>query len=156
LNDCAYANSLAQILGVRPLLNYITLIFLCQLVGELVVQFAGLPLPGPVIGMVLLFLYLAVNRRLAKSDANLDASGIPVELAKVGDALLSHLSLLFVPAGVGIMVHFSLLKNDWLPLSAAIIGSTLLTVAVTAGLMVLLSKPNKVDFLSSGKENSDE
>jgi len=138
------------------LLNYITLIFSCQLAGELIVQFFGLPLPGPVVGVVLLFAFLVLNRRFGKASQKLDASGIPVELAKVGDALLSNLSLLFVPAGVGIMVHFSLLKNDWLPLSAAILGSTLLTVAVTAGLMVLLSKPNKSEVLSSGKEKPDE
>ena len=138
------------------MLNYITLIFSCQLAGELVVQFTGMPLPGPVIGMVLLFLFLVAHRKFAKADAKLDASGIPIDLAKVGDALLSNLSLLFVPAGVGIMVHFSLLKNDWLPLSAAIIGSTLLTVAVTGALMVALNKRSNGETLSSGKDISDE
>ena len=138
------------------MLNYITLIFSCQLAGELIVHFTGLPLPGPVIGMVLLFTYLVVNWRLAQADAGLDATGIPVDLAKVGDALLSNLSLLFVPAGVGIMVHFSLLKNDWVPLSAAIVGSTILTIAVTAVLMVALNKTAASKTLSSGKEKPDE
>lgn len=72
-----------------------------------------------------------------------------MELAKVGDVLLGNLSLLFVPAGVGVMVHFALLKEDWIALSAAILGSTILTIAVTASLMVFLSRrksiPNEID-----------
>ena len=138
------------------MLNYITLIFSCQLAGELIVQFAGLPLPGPVAGMVLLFAFLVFFRRFAKSESDLDASGVPSDLAQVGDALLSHLSLLFVPAGVGIMVHFSLLKDDWFPLSAAIVGSTLLTIAVTAGLMVLLRGRQTDISLSDGKDADNE
>ena len=63
---------------------------------------------------------------------------IPEPLAGVADALLSHLSLLFVPAGVGVMLHFRLLGEDWLPLSLAIVGSTVLTIAVTALIMVWL------------------
>ena len=137
------------------MLNYITLIFSCQLAGELLVQFTGLPLPGPVIGMVLLFIFLVAQRRFRNSDEGMDPSGIPLDLAKVGDALLGNLSLLFVPAGVGIMVHFALLKNDWLPLSVAIIGSTLLTIAVTASLMVLLNRIVHDKKFSGGKENSD-
>ena len=136
------------------MLNYITLIFSCQLAGELLVQFTGLPLPGPVIGMVLLFAFLVAQRRFRKSDDGLDPSGIPPDLAKVGDALLGNLSLLFVPAGVGIMVHFALLKNDWVPLSLALIGSTLLTIAVTASLMVLLNGNSRDRKFSDGKENS--
>jgi holin-like protein len=102
--------------------------------------------------MVLLFVYLAINRRVRKSETGLDPFGVPENLAKVADALLSHLSLLFVPAGVGVMVHFSLLKNDWLPLSAGIIGSTILTISVTAGVMVWLSRFSKEDNMSSGRD----
>ena len=136
------------------MLNYITLIFTCQLVGELLVQFTGLPLPGPVIGMVLLFAFLVAQRRFLNNDVERDPSGIPVDLAKVGDALLGNLSLLFVPAGVGIMVHFALLKKDWVPLSLAIVGSTLLTIAVTASLMVYLGRIGRKEKFSEGKENS--
>lgn len=106
------------------MLFYITLIFCCQLLGELAVAATGIPVPGPVAGMVILF-------------AGLVAKGtIPDELQSVGNALLANLSMLFVPAGTGIMVHFLLLKNDGLAVSAALVGSTVLTIAVTALVLV--------------------
>lgn len=110
------------------MLNYLTLIFSCQLAGEMMVTALRIPLPGPVLGMVLLFVFL-----LWKGD-------VPQELTRVGDALLSNLSLLFVPAGVGVMAHFTLLRQDWFPLSVAIVGSTLVTIAVTAGAMVAINR----------------
>ena len=107
------------------LLNYLTLILACQLAGEWLVTASGLPMPGPVIGMVLLFGFLVVRGRLA-------SPGVPKDLAGVADGLLNHLSLLFVPAGVGVMAHFALLEADWIALSTAIIGSSVLTILVTA------------------------
>ena len=109
------------------MLGYLTLIFCCQLVGELVVTALGLPVPGPVLGMALLFAGL------------LTYGSVPADLASTADALLSNLSLLFVPAGVGVMLHVSLIGQDWLPISIALVLSTLLTVVVTAKVMVWLS-----------------
>lgn len=108
------------------MLAYLTLIFACQLIGELFVTALGLPVPGPVAGMVLLFIGLLVH------------GSIPKALAGVGDGLLSNLSLLFVPAGVGVMLHFRLLGDDWLPLSLALLGSVVLTISVTGLVMVWL------------------
>lgn len=105
------------------MLNYITLIFCCQLAGELVIHAAGLPFPGPVLGMVLLFGFLMVR------------GSIPEKLGATADFLLGHLSLLFVPAGVGVMLHFSLLGDDWLPIGVALVASTALTIVVTALMM---------------------
>lgn len=125
------------------MLNYLTLIFACQLAGEMAVTATGVPLPGPVAGMVLLFFILVVRSRFVADSENKteqDADGVPEALARVADGLLSNLSLLFVPAGVGIMTHFALLKQDWLPLSAAVIGSSALTIAVTAWLMVIIQR----------------
>ncbi|WP_026381233.1 CidA/LrgA family protein [Afifella pfennigii] len=110
------------------MLFYLTLILSCQLAGELLVAASGLPVPGPVLGMALLFAGLVIR------------GGIPEGLAEVGDALLSHLSLLFVPAGVGVIVHFSLIGTDALPISVALVASTLLTIAVTAAAMVFLTR----------------
>jgi putative effector of murein hydrolase LrgA (UPF0299 family) len=109
-------------------LGWFTFILVCQLAGELFVTALGLPFPGPVAGMALLFLFLATR------------GSQPAELGRTGDALLSNLSLLFVPAGVGIMAHFALLKNEWPALSVALVISTLATVAVTAALMVALKR----------------
>ena len=111
------------------MLEYLTLIFCCQLAGELVVAATGLPIPGPVIGMALLFVGLVVW------------GALPSGLAAIADMLLGNLSLLFVPAGVGVMLHLSLLSRDLLPISVALIASTSLTIAVTAALMNFLSPP---------------
>ncbi len=108
------------------MLAYLTVILCCQLAGELFVTTLGLPVPGPVVGMVLLFAGLVVYGE------------IPEGLAIVGDELLKNLSLLFVPAGVGIMLHVQLLSLQWLPISLALLISTLLTIAVTAYAMMWL------------------
>jgi holin-like protein len=109
------------------MIEWMAVLAVCQLAGEAAVQAAHLPVPGPVLGMAFLFAGLVLAGR------------VPEGLAKVADALLLNLSLLFVPAGVGVMLHFKLLAADWLPLSAALIVSTLLTIAVTASLMAFLS-----------------
>ncbi len=110
------------------MLEYFTLILCCQLIGELLVTALGLPLPGPVVGMALLFCLLVVKGR------------VPVALGEVSDALLGSLSLLFVPAGVGVMLHFDILGAELMPLSVALLVSTLLTIAVTALIMVWFNK----------------
>ncbi len=110
------------------MLFYLTIILCCQLAGEMLVAATGAPVPGPVAGMVILFAGLSLNK------------GIPDGLAQVGDALLGHLSLLFVPAGVGVMLHLQLLATDWLPVTLALFISTALTVAVTAGMMSALGR----------------
>lgn len=121
------------------MIEYFTLILLCQLIGELVVTILNLPLPGPVAGMILLFGFLLIK------------GGIPAPLAQLSDSLLNNLSLLFVPAGVGVMLHFELLGGELLPLSVALVVSTLLTIAVTALLMVWFNRgqgddsQNKID-----------
>ncbi len=110
------------------MLNALTLIFCFQLAGESLVTATALPIPGPVCGMALMFAGLLVR------------GGIPEDLGRVGDALLGNLSLLFVPAGVGVMLHLGLLRAEFLPISVALIGSTLITIAVTAALMQWLNR----------------
>lgn len=102
------------------MLAFLTLILCCQLAGELFVAAVGLPVPGPVIGMALLFAGLLVH------------GGVPAGLGKVGDTLLQHLSLLFVPSGVGVLLHLPLIGREATPIATALVVSTLLTVAVTA------------------------
>ena len=97
----------------------LTLLFLCQLAGEAVVQAAGLAFPGPVLGMALLFAGLLARGRSAPA---LDA---------VADAILRNLSLLFVPAAVGVVQQAGLIAANWLAISAALVLSTVLTLVVT-------------------------
>ncbi len=110
------------------MLEYFTLILVCQLIGEFAVTTIDVPFPGPVVGMVLLFVFLSLK------------GAVPEQLGHIASALLNNLSLLFVPAGVGVMVHFELLGTDVWSLSVALVASTLLTVAVTALVMVFLDK----------------
>ena len=95
-----------------------------QLVGT-GLQLAGhLSLPGPVIGLFLLALLLAV--RPAWQSRGLD---------QVAGGLLRHMGLLFVPAGVGLIDHLDLLRTETVPLLAGLAGSTLLSLAGTALVM---------------------
>jgi holin-like protein len=90
-------------------LRALTVLIVCQFCGEVTARAAGLPLPGPVIGLVL---------------------------------LLRHLSLLFVPAGVGIVTQLDALERDWKAILVAILVSTALGLAVTGWLMQRLSRGN--------------
>lgn len=115
------------------MLGYITLIFACQLAGELLVAALGLPVPGPVAGMLILLTGLLAH------------GAVPENLAAVGDFILGNLSVLFVPAGVGVMLHAGLLGDDWLPVSVALVASTILTIAVTALAMQWLTRSEKAE-----------
>lgn len=105
------------------MLTLFILLLVCQLIGEILVVAAGLPLPGPVIGMLLLFIALLVR------------GGIPEGLEKMAGGLLSNLSLLFVPAGVGVMLHAELLGREVLPIALSLVLSTLITLIVTGWVM---------------------
>jgi len=94
-----------------------------QLVGEVLVRAVGAPVPGPVVGMLLLFVAMRLR------------GGVPGPLQAASQGLLGNLSLLFVPAGVGVIVHLQLLAADWWRLLAAIVASTLATLLVTALVM---------------------
>jgi holin-like protein len=106
----------------------LTTLLVYQLIGEAIVQLCGLPVPGPVVGMLLLFVTLFVRR------------GAPDLLRGTSQQLLSHLSLLFVPAGVGVMLHFDRLAAEWLALAVALVVSTVATIAVTALVMRALQR----------------
>lgn len=108
------------------MLQQITLLLVCQLAGEALVRLAGLPVPGPVVGMVLLLALLFAR------------GGPPAPLQSTAEGLLGHLSLLFVPAGVGVVVHLPLIAAEWPAIVGALVVSTVLTVAVTAWLMAAL------------------
>lgn len=110
------------------MIGFLTILLCCQLAGELIVVAADLPLPGPVIGMVILFIGLAVK------------GSVPEGLGGVADGLLRHLSLLFVPAGVGVVLHLALIEREWLAISTSLVVSTAVTVAVTGGLMAWLGR----------------
>ncbi|MDH5547592.1 MAG: CidA/LrgA family protein [Gammaproteobacteria bacterium] len=101
-------------------LSGLAILLVFQLLGEIVVILAALPVPGPVIGMILLFVFLTQSRQ-SKSYLN-----------ETSSHLLTHLSLLFIPAGVGVMVHMDKLGTEWIAIGTTLLLSTIITMLVTA------------------------
>jgi putative effector of murein hydrolase LrgA (UPF0299 family) len=118
------------------MIEAIASLLLCQLAGETLARGLSLPVPGPVIGLALLFLALQARAKL-KPDAR-PVAELPVGI--VAGFLLAHLSLLFVPAGAGIVRHAgAILQHGW-GLAAALILSTALTLIITASVFVAVAK----------------
>lgn len=107
----------------------LTWLLACQLVGEMLVRLTDVPVPGPVVGMLLLFVILRVRR--SDDDA---------AVVRAGDGLLRHLQLLFVPAGVGVVAYATTLRDDALPIAVAVVGSWLLGLAVVGWTVTLLAR----------------
>jgi len=102
------------------MLTALALLLGFQLLGEIIARALQLGIPGPVIGMCLLAVSCLISPGLRRAT---DAA------ARV---LLANLSLLFLPAAVGIVQFLPLLRTEGLAIGAAILGSTILTLAVTA------------------------
>ncbi len=115
----------------------LSFILLCQLTGEVVVRGLGLPMPGPVLGLLLLLLLLLARDRL-KILALGPLQGDGVESASRG--LLAHLSLLFVPAGVGVMQKLDLLAEHGVAIAAILALSVVLTLLVTVATFLAVSR----------------
>jgi putative effector of murein hydrolase LrgA (UPF0299 family) len=113
------------------------LLLLCQFVGESAVRLLGLTVPGPVLGLLLLAAGLLIRNRLVGPDAP-SVNEIPVGVAANG--LLAHFSLLFVPAGVGIIQQGGLVLNNGVALIAAIVISTALSLVVTAYVFLAVAR----------------
>ncbi len=114
------------------MLNAITLILLFQVCGELFSRFTGLPVPGPVIGMCLMLMAFFLRDRLI---------GV---LRPTAGVLLTNLSLLFVPAGVGMMRQGDRFMHEGLAIFAVIILSSIITMLVTAYTIILAQKLLKI------------
>lgn len=93
----------------------------CQLLGEVAVRGFGLPMPGPVLGLVVLVLLLRLVPKLAE------------QLRPTTTVILANLSFLFVPAGVGVVGNFEVLLEDGLALLVILLLSTVLSMLATVG-----------------------
>lgn len=105
---------------MSPVLTGFTWLLLFQCAGEALAWLSGWPIPGPVLGMALLLVVLVVRGRT------------PDSMSAAADGLAKHLSLLFVPAGTGVMLHVAQIEAEWLPITVALGVSTVLAIAVTA------------------------
>ena len=101
----------------------------CQLVGEVLVRALDVPVPGPVVGMVLLFLLLQLRR-----------SGDDATVVRAADGLLQHLQLFFIPAGVGVVVYLGAIRDDAVPIVGAMLVSWLVGLVVVGWLTVGLER----------------
>jgi len=105
-------------------------------VGEFIQKFLEISIPGPVIGLLLLLTTLLLSK---KSYYKIPVK-FEINLINSAESLLNYLPLLFIPVGVGVVMHLSLLEDNLVPVMLVIIIGTLLTLAVTAFVMDRLLK----------------
>jgi len=118
------------------MINAMLILLFYQLLGEIIVRATSLPFPGPVMGMLLLFVTLLLRRSLV------------TKIEKTAQFMLQNLTLLYVPAAVGVMVHLSLLQREGVAIVITLVGSVVVTMGVTAVTLNLLV--NKFNPLPKG------
>ena len=110
------------------MLRTLGLLLGCQLAGEFIALGLGLPIPGPVLGLVILLASLALRPPLASA------------LRPTTQVILAHLSLMFVPAGVGVIGNLDVLSSDWARLLVVLILSTILSMLVTVATFIAMKR----------------
>ena len=116
----------------------LAILLMFQFAGEMMRAITGLPVPGPVIGMVLLLIAL-----LAKLP-------VPAGIHATSRKLLGYLGLLFVPAGAGVVTRLPMIGAHWLPIVIAVVGSTIITMVITAVVMRGLERLETVSWRAIG------
>jgi len=111
------------------MINGLMWLMACQLVGEVIVRLLDVPVPGPVVGMVVLFALLQVRR--SSDDAT---------VVRAADGLLRHLQLLFIPAGVGVIVYLDAIRDNAVPIVGAMLISWFVGLALVAWTVVALER----------------
>jgi putative effector of murein hydrolase LrgA (UPF0299 family) len=137
LGDPVHERKGTPTLGTPAMIHGLALLLLCQLAGETLAKGLTLPVPGPVIGIVLLVAGLALWRKTSGRDAVEEDT---LSVATVADGFLRHLALLFVPAGVGVVALAPLLGPHALTLLLALVISTVVTLVVTVQVFVAVRK----------------
>lgn len=122
------------------MLRGIAALLLFQLIGESIVFLVKLPVPGPVVGLVLLFLFLQMARRKGRS-------AFP-QIEGAAGALLSNLGLLFVPAGVGVVSLWSAVQSQAAAIGVVLVLSAIFTLIVTVWTFIAARR-----LLSKGRMN---
>ena len=121
------------------MLKSVFIILLYQLIGELFQKFFGLSIPGPVIGLVLLLLTLLLIQKRQR------VVPIKEDLFNSAEILLNYLPLLFIPVGVGVVMHLSLLEDNLALVVSVIILGTLSTLALTGYIMEKILRKKTLD-----------
>ncbi|MCB1582141.1 MAG: CidA/LrgA family protein [Marinicella sp.] len=106
----------------------IIILVLYHQMGELMMNWLEWPIPGGVFGMLMMFITLLIMKKP------------PQVIGQSSEFLLRHLAFLFVPAGVGIMLLFDLIKQEWLAMLVSMVLSTFISLGFVAWLMQKLIK----------------
>ena len=113
------------------MLGGLAIILACQLVGEVLVRLTGVPVPGPVIGMVLFLGWLALRRPKEGGST-----------VRAADALVRNLPIMFLPSTVGFIVYAPQIASQWVP---ALVGSVVswLATFLLVGWLAMLLRPRR-------------
>ena len=109
-------------------MSVIFLLILLQLIGESIVQVSGLPIPGAIIGLILLYAMLVWRGEIRD------------EMSRTSGFLLQNLGVLFVPAGVGVIAYLPMIAAQWWIILLVLLVSVCATVAVTGLVATKLSR----------------
>ncbi|MDR0847289.1 MAG: CidA/LrgA family protein [Lactobacillales bacterium] len=120
----------------------VLIILVFSFLGEIISKLSGLPVPGSVIGMVLLF--AALMTKVVKVR----------QVENVGKFLLENLTILFVPAGIGLMLHFDVILRHWALIIIIIAVTTILAQGVIA--LTVQKIKRKFEPEASACSKSDE
>jgi holin-like protein len=123
------------------MLTALSILIGSQPIGEALRQLLHLPLPGPVLGMFALAVALVIRGGARHAPKEV----VPPPLVETANALIGNLGLLFVPAGVGVIAELGVLRQEWLPILAGLLVSTVLSLVATGLVMHRLSMPVETD-----------
>ncbi|WP_282017482.1 CidA/LrgA family protein [Salegentibacter mishustinae] len=110
------------------MLKALAYIFGFLLLGELITYFFEIPIAGNILGMFLIF--IALRLKLIKLQ----------DVKPASDKLIKYLVLFFIPYGVGLMVYFEIIADYWMPISVAVIASTVIILYISAIIIEKLEK----------------
>lgn len=114
----------------------IFIIFILQLTGEALQKYFDLAIPGPVVGLMLMLCTLMI----AKSKMHPSVISLRTNIINTSEQLLSYLSLLFVPIGVGVIMHLQLLEAQLLRILVVIVVGTICTMIFTSAVFAKINK----------------
>ncbi|SFC58181.1 CidA/LrgA family protein [Clostridium uliginosum] len=117
------------------------IILIIYLLGEFLSSFFALPIPGNILGMIILFILLCSN--IIKVD----------NVSNISDFLLDHLAFFFIPAGVGLMTSLNIIKSNWLKLLIVCLSTTIIIIASTGLIVQFISKHKKQGSGTIGNNN---
>jgi holin-like protein len=132
-DSVGWTHTTTTLQGGPTLIHGLLQLLLFQALGEVISAFVIPFIPGPVVGLVLLLAFLGWRGR------------VPPSMELVGSGILQHLGLLFVPASVGVVMFWPLLKENALAVSAALLLSVVATIFVTALVLKRLAPPAAQD-----------